>query len=145
MNRAAAGADAIVLVPVPRRHLIGVYKYLARLADSREAPRDNSVRPWTSDELRWLRQLLTNRPVALALLDLTADLDGEPLTFAELCEVTGETRQKARGELASLTSVVRKAFHRDQSPMDVHWESEGLCYRMRPEIAVLWSDTDVSQ
>jgi hypothetical protein len=144
MTRAAADDDDIVQFPVPRRYLPQVIKLLARLEESpsasRRIRRDNRDPLWTKDELKWLRQLLATRQTALDLLDFTASLDGEPLTFAELCEATGESRAAARGELASLTSIVRKYFHRSQWPADAQWESEGFCYRMNPLTAVLWNE-----
>lgn len=72
---------------------------------------------------------------ALALLDITANLVDESLAFAELCETDDETRGKARGELASLTTIVRKHFHHDPWPVDAQWEEGRLWYRMAPDIA----------
>lgn len=144
MTRVAKDNDEIVHFPVPREYLTDVIRLLARLAESprasRRMPRDNGDRPWTKDDLKWLRQLLANLPIALQLLDFTASLEGDPLTFAELCEATGETRATARGELAKLTSIVKKYFHRDQWPAEAHWEGDRLCYRMRPATAVLWNE-----
>lgn len=144
MTGPTAKDNEIVQFPVPRRYLSDVIKLLARLEESprrvRSRPRDNRDRPWTTDELKWLQQLLRDLPTALQLLDFTAGLEGMPLTFAELCEATGETRPKARGELARLTSIVRKYFGRDQWPADAEWESEGICYRMNPTTAALWNE-----
>jgi hypothetical protein len=144
MTRTATNDDEIVDLPVPRRFLPDIIEVLARLEQSRRRsrrmPRDNHDRPWTKDELKWLRQLLENLPIALQLLDFTAGLEGGPLTFAELCEAMDETPAKARGELASLTSLVRKYFHRDQWPAGAQWERDGLCYRMHPSVASLWNE-----
>jgi hypothetical protein len=144
MTRTATNDDAIVLVPVPRRFLPDIVKVLARLEESprrsQRIPRDNHDRPWTKDDLKWLRQLLEDLPIALQLLDFTAGLQGGPVTFTELCEVTYEPRAKARGELARLTSIVRKYFDRDQWPAEAHWEKGGLCYRMHPSTASLWNE-----
>jgi hypothetical protein len=136
----SAPDDEIVQFPVPRRRLRDVIRLLARLSDSTPS-KDNLTRPWTKDELKWLRQLLENRPIALELLDTTAYLDGNPLTFAELCAATGVTPARARGELASLTSIVSEYFDREQWPVDAHWESGGFCYRMNPATAKLWDET----
>lgn len=149
LTRKAVEDEEIVQFPVPRRYLAEVIELLARLQHSdrrsRGSPRDNRERPWTKEELKWLRQLLAERPTALELLDITAALAGDSLTFAELCQSTGARPRKARGELASLTSIVRKHFDRDQWPAEAHWERDGFCYRMRPDTAVLWQEVLIGQ
>jgi hypothetical protein len=104
------------------------------------SPRDNRDRPWTKEELKWLRKLLAELPIALQLLDFTAGLDGDPLTFAELCHAMAEPSANVRGELARLTAIVRNSFDRDQWPAEARWEKGERRYRMKPTTAVLWNE-----
>ena len=129
----------LVHLSIPRRFLPDVVELLTRLKEGPALPKGSRARQWTMDELRWLRQLLRERHIALWLLDFTSGLHGDPLTFAELCDALGETYQKARGELASLTGIVRRYFQRDNWPATAESENGVLCYRMRPDVAVMWS------
>jgi hypothetical protein len=128
-----------VHLSVPRRYLPDVVDLLARLTKGQALPKRSRARQWTMDDLRWLRQLLRERLIALWLLDFTSGLDGDSLTFAELCDALGESREKARGELASLTGIVRRYFQRDNWPVTAESEDGVLCYRMRPDVAAMWS------
>lgn len=125
-------------MPVPRRLLPAVYALLARGGDPRTVE-DGHIRPWTLEDLRWLRQLLEQR-IVLNLLDVAAELDGDPVTFPGFCAAACVSGAEARGELARLRATVRKYFHRDNSPLEAHWEDGGTSYRMRPDIAALWRE-----
>lgn len=138
LSTLVADDGEIVQFPVPRRYLPDVVRLLARLMDPGGPRGDDRTRPWTIDEFRKLRPMLASRPTALTLLDITANLEDESLTFAELCETAAESRGKARGELASLTTIVRKQFNHEQWPVDAQWEEGRLSYRMAPDIAKLW-------
>jgi hypothetical protein len=133
--------DEIVLQPVPRRYLAAVVHALAdAMNESSSVPAsgDDANRPWTTEELKRLKQALSTRPIALALLDLTASLAGGPLTFPELCARTSAIPAKARGELASLSIVAKKHFNHAHWPLTYRWENGAWRYRMSAEMAALW-------
>jgi hypothetical protein len=131
--------EEFVSVPVPRELVPAVYALVARGRDP-GTDEDGHRVPWTTADLIWLRQLLAEQPIALDLLEVTASLDGEPVTFRDFCKATYSSPAEARGELARLTATVRKYFHRVNSPLEAHWEDGGTSYRMRPDIAVLWRE-----
>jgi hypothetical protein len=133
----------IFLVPVPKEHLAAVYKVLAQATNPvlTPPPADDPDRQWTLQELRQLKSLIATRPAALELHDLTAANPGESMTFPELLEKTGVTREAARGQLASLTIIAKKRFNHDRWPVEVYWNGPDLSYRMSAAIAELWRQT----
>lgn len=133
--------DDIVLQPVPRRYLSVVVQALAEAMNQNgaiSASVDDPNRLWTEEELRRLKHALGTRPIALALLNLTASRTGGPLTFPELCTLTDATPSKARGALASLSIIVKKDFNHAHWPLTYRWEDGVWRYRMSAEMAAVW-------
>jgi hypothetical protein len=145
----------IVLVPVPEEHLAAVYETLTRemrrATEAQQAgppgppgsgrpPATSSPSnpPWRLEELRRLKEMLATRPIAKALLDITAANPGLPITFSDLCDQVGASRGKARGELASLTILLKKFFGRDYWPVEVERVDGRWRYFMTVAMSALW-------
>lgn len=155
----------IVQVPVPRRYLPAVIRALAQAMGADGAggavpearafaatgePFSNFNLPantgggglreqaWTTTELATLRQLVSNKPAALAMLQLTAARPGEAVSFKAVYETAGVSRESARAGLAGLTKLIRGKFNRNNWPTNFEWDGEAH-YRMSAEVAAMWS------
>jgi hypothetical protein len=144
-------SDDLIQVAVPRR----LYPLVLRvLADGMTPPtagaavfpavptvRDTTAEvhiPWTADDIRTLRRLLTN-PTQRALMELTCAKAGRRISFTDVKEAAGTSHGQARADLAGLTKVIRQHLGRSNWPVDVKQTGNGtLTYDVTPEIAAAW-------
>jgi hypothetical protein len=101
------------------------------------------MRAWTANDLKALRQAVTAKPVARAMLDLTFKQADKPVSFSEVCAVAGVSHAQGRAGLAGLTVLVRNRFDRDNWPVTWQWAAGGEAqayYIMSTDVASLWSE-----
>lgn len=79
----------------------------------------------------------------LALLDLLAAADGEPVSAADVMESAGLTTGQFRGQLAGLTMMLKNqkyGFAQTAAPWEITWLPGGFAsYSLSPELAQLWT------
>ena len=79
----------------------------------------------------------------LALLDLLAAADGEPVSTANVMESAGLTTGQFRGQLAGLTMMLKNqkyGFAQTAVPWVITWLPGGFAsYSLSPELAQLWT------
>jgi hypothetical protein len=150
----------IVNFPVPKRYLPAVVHALstAMQKDDEHSGNDNkqigeSAEP--SEEIDWTRIEQCKRlrrelraTAALTLLDLTATKPNKWVSFNELVEASGRSRDKARGDLVALTKAVKRIYRVPTSqvrkPFETQWKAEGedqAYYRMSDNVAQAWKQS----
>ena len=97
--------------------------------------------PW---DLAALKQLAAmGNTTTLALLDLLAAADGEPVSTADVMESAGLTTGQFRGQLAGLTMMLRNqkyGFSQSAAPWEITWLPGGFAsYSLGPELGELWT------
>jgi hypothetical protein len=105
-----------------------------------EVPTDKlPVVEWTTAELVQLGRV-ANATTRTAL-DLCAETPGEFVSLTQIVDAAGVTRPAARGQLAGLTMVMKRRFHRRNWPFKVAWAVDGteqMSYSMNEPTALLW-------
>jgi hypothetical protein len=99
-------------------------------------------RGWSADDVRHLRRLLTD-PTARAMMDLACADPGRRVTFREVQAKAGRTFHQSRADLAMLTRLIRQRFDRDNWPVNVAQNADGvLTYDAAPDIATAWKSAE---
>jgi hypothetical protein len=94
---------------------------------------------WNLDDLRSLRKKAN--PTTLAAMNLCAARPSDAVPLREIELEAQRTRHEARGDLASLTGMLKRSFHRSNAPFERQWAAGGdqqFYYRLSPEMAELW-------
>jgi hypothetical protein len=140
--------DAIVMVPVPHRHLAAVYDLLGRLMKiAKDSPNaetvvvDDANGPWTEAMVETLKTELQSTTLA-TVLDVLAVMAPEAVSFEDLTATLPIQIAQLRAELATLTKIDRRLFDgRRTWPMSLVSVGDGTsAYRMPQRLAEWWLD-----
>lgn len=97
--------------------------------------------PWDLQSMKRLAK--SANPTTVALLDLLAAADGEPVSSADVMESGGLTTGQFRGQLAGFTMMLKNqkyGFPQTSSPWEIAWLPGGFAsYTLPPELADLWT------
>lgn len=97
--------------------------------------------PW---DLAGMKHLAAQgNTTTLALLDLLAAAEGEPVSSADVMESAGLSTGQFRGQLAGLTMMLKNqkyGFAQTTTPWDITWLPGGFAsYNLTPELVELWT------
>lgn len=96
--------------------------------------------PWDEEALRRLARQAN--PATLAMLDLCATDEGQPVGVKEIAVAAGITEAGVRGQLAGLTMRLKNpkyGFDQTQWPTTVEWLQGGVArYHLQPGLASQW-------
>ena len=157
--------ETTVSVPVPTWLLPEVYELLGRrmsegrtrhLSEPMHAPRvSEASRPYlgqehgemlgqrrfTGAELGLLKRALDPRSLPRTMLDMCAELPGEPISFDQVVARAGLESAQAKGQLGAFTKILKKLFRNPQWPVVVHFGSQGQATYIMPEgMARIWRE-----
>lgn len=149
-----ASEDDFVPIPVPRRHVLDVYRLLADLEQKNSAisPAEiigkNNWKQWWEayGRIARLKQSVTNETV-LAFLNLLARNPGKWFSFADVCREIGCPINQARADFRGLTIMIRDKLFPGINPGDwwpVDFQHNPMHYCMPEEIARQWNEGDSS-
>lgn len=97
--------------------------------------------PW---DLQGMKRLaFQGNPATLALMDLLAAADGEPVSSADVMQSAGLSTGQFRGQLAGLTMMLKNqkyGFTQTSSPWEIAWLPGGFAsYTLAADLAELWT------
>jgi hypothetical protein len=103
-------------------------------------PTEPSGAPW---DMKGMERLAAQGNAAtLALLDLLAAAEGEPVSSADVMGNAGLSTGQFRGQLAGLTMMLKNqkyGFSQTAAPWEITWLPGGFAsYTLSPEFAELW-------
>ncbi|MFN8585346.1 MAG: hypothetical protein U0446_08520 [Dehalococcoidia bacterium] len=124
--------DANRIIPVAEEE---IYR-LRRRERTAEVARLISI-PWTADDVARLKAAVTNPSVRL-LLDLLSADPATSISFAILVERSGRSVGQVRGDLASLTALIKSQFGRSNWPIYIDWIHGQANYRIDEHVASWW-------
>lgn len=133
-----------VSVPVPSRHVMAVYRYLAELDQptpdrAPHTPGGTDAEGWTRDEMARLTDV--DKPavrLVCRVVDLLADHPGRQVTFPELREHLGVDRDRLNGALSTLTRIVNNRFPGRGWPMSCVVNGNAAYYSVSQQTADDW-------
>ncbi|MGE0227997.1 MAG: hypothetical protein AB7I38_05455 [Dehalococcoidia bacterium] len=125
--------DANRIIPVAEEE---IYR-LRRRERTAEVARLVSI-PWTEEDIARLRSAVTNPSVRL-LVDLLAADPTASISFTVLVERSGRSIGQVRGDLASLTALIKSQFGRSNWPIYVDWIHGQANYRIDEHVAAWWT------
>jgi hypothetical protein len=119
----------LIMIPVPRKHLMAVYGFLAQL-DRGDQTEEDSVEDdaeedvpfvWSVEDLRRFAETPTATSDTIGkVLDVLAAVPGEYLPTSDLEEKTGVPRNKLKGAFSALTRHINT--HYDGQGWMLMWE-----------------------
>jgi hypothetical protein len=99
--------------------------------------------PWTADEVRRLRPLISKNPTAFTLMEMTCANPGVRVSFKEVKEQAGRKHGDARADLASLSRITSHRMNRAHWPVHVEKGPDGsIVYDASPEVAAAWKSAE---
>jgi hypothetical protein len=136
-----------VMVPVPQRFYPAVIKALADAQAAEQGDRGalavvDARGAWTLEQVRKLRGMLDN-PTMLALMNLTCQRPGTPISFVEVCEHAGRQKAKAQADLAHFTKLIKLHFNTEGNwPVTPHpaGADGSISYEATTEVAAAWQE-----
>ncbi len=112
---------------------------IGRRADA-DKPAPTEGPPWDEGALARLAQQANK--ATLAMLDLCAAEEGQPVGVPEIAVAANITEAAVRGQLAGLTMRLKNpksGFEQTQWPTTVEWLPGGFArYHLQPDLAALW-------
>ena len=132
--------DAQQIIPLPESE-----HYLVRVRKRAEETRarDYPTLPWSLEDIEKLSAKTTNRSI-IVLLDLCADTPDKWISFIDVIEKGGRTRNETRGDLAWFKRFVKSQFRRQNWPVEVEWGAGGeeqIYNRLGSDLAGWWRTT----
>jgi hypothetical protein len=142
--------DDFVAVPVPQRHVVDVYRFLADIEQKSstisptEMIGENNWKQWweAHGRIARLKQSVTNKTV-LSFLNLVARSPGKWFSFADVCREAGCDTNQGRADLRGLSIMIREKLFPGINPGDwwpVDFRHNPMQYCMPEEIARQWNE-----
>jgi hypothetical protein len=130
-------------VPHVTRFLDDLYNGARRVTEetATQPNATNAAQPdWSVDDLRRLKPLIRHNRIAMAVLDLASEKQGQYVSFTEACARAEIEPNRGRAGIGALTKVCHK-IGKEKWPVSWQWAGNGestACYLMSEEIAKLW-------
>ena len=140
-------SDVIVQYPMPAWCVPHVSEFLQKLHRERETSQTNPVAVaaaepgWTIEDLRRLRPQIRHNRVAMAMLDMASEKEGQYVTFPDACARAGIELSQGRSGIGALTKVCNKIGKKGSWPVTYAWAGNGeqvACYLMNSDVAAKW-------